>query len=50
MSAVDVEKVTDLLETKFVAEVANQERRDLNVLKAWTVEVGLIVNSGSPAE
>lgn len=34
MGTVTVKEVTDLLKTEFVAEVAHQESRNLNVLKA----------------
>ena len=34
MGTVNVKEVTDLLKTEFVAEVAHQESRNLNMLKA----------------
>ena len=48
MGTVDVKEVTDVLETEFVAEVAHQERRNLNMLKARTVEGRTYRRFGEP--
>ena len=50
VGAVVIKVKTSLLEAEFVAEVAHQQRWNLDVLKASSFEVRLIIDARSSAE
>ena len=50
VGAVVLQKKTSLLEAEFVAEVAHQQRWNLDVLEASSVEVRLVIDARSSAE